>query len=165
MVKKRSLYFWKILKNRKGFTMTEVAVVLSLIGIMTAISVPSYISWLPRHKLQTSVRQIYDDMQLAKIQAVKDNRNACIQFYPATETYTVFFDVDGIPGFLNGTDVPIKSNVTLENGVDITVANTCGFNNRGMSTVAGLIQVFLANPTGNMRIDVNTAGNISIVTL
>ena len=165
MVKHRSLYFWKILKNRKGFTMTEVAVVLSLIGIMTAISVPSYISWLPRHKLQTSVRQIYDDMQLAKIRAVKDNRNACIQFYPATETYTVFFDVDGIPGYLNGTDVPIKSNVTLENGVDITVANTCGFNNRGMSTTAGLIQVFLANPTGNMRIDVNTAGNISIVTL
>jgi prepilin-type N-terminal cleavage/methylation domain-containing protein len=169
MVKHRSLYFWKILKNRKGFTMTEVVVVLSLIGIMTAISVPSYFSWLPKHRLQTSVRQIYDDMNLAKIRAVKDNRNACIQFYPATETYTVFFDVDGIPGYLNGTDIPIKSNVTLENGVDITVttltADTCGFNNRGMLP-AGFAsgKVNFTNPTTLvMRVDVNIAGGISIL--
>jgi type IV fimbrial biogenesis protein FimT len=169
MVKHRSLYFWKILKHRKGFTMTEVVVVLSLIGIMTAISVPSYFSWLPKHRLQTSVRQIYDDMNLAKIRAVKDNRNACIQFYPATETYTVFFDVDGIPGYLNGTDIPIKSNVTLENDVHITVtnltANTCGFNNRGMLP-AGFAsgQVNFTNPTTLvMRVDVNIAGGISIL--
>ena len=72
--------------------MTEVAVVLSLIVIMTAISVPSYISWLPRHKLQTSVRQIHDDMQLAKIRAVKDNTDTCITFSILNDTYTVFLD-------------------------------------------------------------------------
>ena len=145
--------------------MTEVVVVLSLIGIMTAISVPSYFSWLPKHRLQTSVRQIYDDMNLAKIRAVKDNRNACIQFYPATETYTVFFDVDGIPGYLNGTDIPIKSNVTLEKGVDITAANTCGLNNRGMlpTIIAPPVQVSLTNVNGLvMGVSVNTAGNISV---
>ncbi|MDH3875137.1 MAG: prepilin-type N-terminal cleavage/methylation domain-containing protein, partial [Desulfobacteraceae bacterium] len=120
MYKKRSFCFWKTPKNRKGFTLTEVIVTLSVLGIMTAISVPSYFSWLPRHRLQTSVRQIYDDLNLAKMQAVKDNRNACIEFFSATETYTVYFDVDGITGYLNGTDIPIKSNVTLENDVDIT---------------------------------------------
>lgn len=167
MFKKRSFCFWKRLKNKKGFTLFELSVTLSLIGIMTAISIPSYISWLPKHKLQTSVRQIYDDLNLAKIRAVKDNRNACIQFYPATETYTVFFDVDGIAGYLNGTDIPIKSNVKLENDVDITAANTCGFNNRGMlpAGIAPPVQVSLTNPTGIiMRINVNTAGGISIST-
>ena len=164
MYKKRSFCFWKIFKNRKGFTLTEVVVTLSILGIMMAISVPSYISWLPRHRLQTSVRQIYDDLNLAKMQAVKDNRNACIEFFSATETYTVYFDVDGITGYLNGTDIPIKSNVTLENDVDITAANTCEFNNRGMSTT-GAPQVRLTNPTGLiMRVNVNVAGGISILT-
>ncbi len=92
MVKKRSFCFWKILKNRKGFTLTEIVVALSILGIMTAISVPSYISWLPKHRLQTSVRQIYDDMNLAKIRAVKDNTNACITFNTRTATYTGFLD-------------------------------------------------------------------------
>ncbi|MBW2604760.1 MAG: GspH/FimT family pseudopilin [Deltaproteobacteria bacterium] len=171
MVKKRSFCFWKILKNRKGFTMTEVVVVLGILGIMTAISIPSYFSYLPKHRLQTSVRQIYDDMQLAKIRAVKDNRNACIEFYPGTETYTVFFDVDGIAGYLNGTDILIKGNVTLENGVDITITtlptHTSGFNNRGMLPAgAGPGVVRLTNPTGLlMGVEVmNTAGGIRIVT-
>jgi len=164
MYKKRSFCFWKTPKNRKGFTLTEVIVTLSVLGIMTAISVPSYFSWLPRHRLQTSVRQIYDDLNLAKMQAVKDNRNACIEFFSATETYTVYFDVDGITGYLNGTDIPIKSNVTLENDVDITADNTCEFNNRGMSTT-GAHQVRLTNPTGLiMRVNVNVAGGISILT-
>jgi len=173
MVKKRSFCFFKILKHRKGVTMTEIAVVLSLIAIMTAIAVPSYISWLPRHKLQTSVRQIYDDMQLAKIRAVKDNRNACITFNTVAETYTVFFDVDGIAGYLNGTDILIKGNVTLENGVDITgttlTADTSGFNNRGLlpTGVAPALaqgQVSLTNPTGLvMRVNVNAAGGISVI--
>jgi len=52
----------------------------------------------------------------------------------------------------------------LENGVDITAANTCGFNNRGMSTT-GTPQIRLTNPTNIiMRIDVTTAGSISILT-
>lgn len=164
MFKKRWFCFWKTLQNRKGFTLTELTVTLSILGIMTAISVPSYISYLPKHRLQTSIRQIYDDLNLAKIRAVKDNRNAGIQFYPATKTYTVFFDVDGVTGYLNGTDVPIKSNVSLEKDVNMTAANTCGFNNRGLRTTAQTQIVRLTNPTGViMRIDVNTAGGISIL--
>lgn len=170
MFKKRSFCFFKRLKNRKGFTLTELVVIFAILGIMMAISVPSFISWLPKHRLQTSVRQIYDDLNLAKIRAVKDNRNTCIQFYPLTETYTVFFDVDGVAGYLNGTDTPIKRNVTLENGVDITgttlaaTADTYGFNNRGMLS-AGFAsgQVSLTNPTGVVSgVNVNTAGNISV---
>ena len=92
MVKKRSFCFFKILKHRKGVTMTEIAVVLSLIAIMTAIAVPSYISWLPRHKLQTSVRQIYDDMNLAENSGYKRQHCCRYHFHTVAETYTVFFD-------------------------------------------------------------------------
>ena len=92
MFKKRSFCFFKTLKNRQGFTLTEVVVTLSVLGIMTAISVPSYISWLPRHRLQTSARQIYDDLNLAKIRAVKDNTDAYITFNALNNTYFVFLD-------------------------------------------------------------------------
>lgn len=170
MFKNRSFCFWKILSKREGFTITEIFVVLSVLGIMTAIAVPSYISYIPKYKLQTSVRQIYDDMQLAKIRAVKDNTDACITFNTVAETYTVFLDSDGSSSWSAG-DIMIKGNVTLENGVDISATtlplNTCGFNNRGMlPTGAAPGVVRLTNPTGRlMGVEVlNTAGGIRIVT-
>ena len=167
MFKKRLFCFWKTLKNRKGFTLTEVVVTLSVLGVMTAISIPSYISWLPRHRLQASVRQIYDDMNLAKIRAVKDNTVARITFNALTETYTVFLDLNGNGNPDDGAATILKNNATLENGVDITAANTCGFNNRGMlpTGIAPPVQVDLTNPTNLiMRINVNTTGSISILT-
>jgi prepilin-type N-terminal cleavage/methylation domain-containing protein len=167
MFKKKSFCFFETLKNRKGFTLAELTVTLSILGIMTAISVPSYFSWLPRHKLQTSARQIYDDLNLAKIRAVKDNTVALVTFDAINENYTVFLDnnLNGVSD--DGPASILRNNATLENGVDITAANTCGFNNRGMlpASIAPPVQVFLTNPTNIiMRIDVNTAGGISIFT-
>jgi prepilin-type N-terminal cleavage/methylation domain-containing protein len=172
MFKKRLFCFFKILKNRTGFTMVEVAVTLSLLGILTAIAVPSYISWLPRHRLQTSARQIYDDLNLAKIQAVKDNANAYITFDTSNYTYFIFLDDQTINGTYESGETIIRNNATLENGVTITAttftANTVGFNNRGLSLglpAAAPYQVRLSNLTGLlMGVDVNTAGGISIVT-
>ena len=173
MFKKSSFWFFEILKNRKGFTLTELAVTLSILSIMMAIAVPSYFSWLPRHRLQTSVRQIYDDMNLAKIRAVKDNRVVVIKFTPSTNTYSIFLDAS-VPlnwAYDGATDTYIRHSASLENGVSITgttlVAHTCGFNNRGMlqtGALPGVIQ--LTNPTGIlMGVEVmNTAGALRIVT-
>jgi len=173
MFKKRSFWFFKTLKNRKGFTLTEVAVTLGVFGVMTAISVPSYLSWVPRHRLQTSVRQIYDDINLAKIRAVKDNSVAVVIFYPASNDYDIFLDASSPLNWAydGATDTYIRQRAKLEDGVSITgttlPAHTCGFNNRGMlptGAAPGVIQ--LTNPTGIlMGVEVmNTAGAIRIVT-
>ena len=154
--------------NKKGFTMAEVLVTISILAIMAAISVPTFISWLPTHRLQTSARQIYDDLNLAKMEAVKRNTDVCVVFYPATEKYTVFVDKDG-SGNLNSGDITLqsKNNVALEKDVDIintNFGNTIGFNNRGMVATATPGDIFLTNPTGiKMKITVINSGNISIL--
>jgi prepilin-type N-terminal cleavage/methylation domain-containing protein len=150
--------------NNKGFTMAEVVVTIAILGIMATIAIPSFISWLPRHKLQTSVRQIYDDLNLAKMEAVRRNTDVFIKFYPDTETYSVILDSDN-SGTLTGGDVPLKNNIALENGVNINnttfgASNAVGFNNRGMA-VGNPGTINVSNPTGNGSIQVNIAGNIS----
>jgi type IV fimbrial biogenesis protein FimT len=153
--------------DKKGFTLVEVAVTLSILSIMAAISIPTYISWLPKHRLITSARQIYDDLNLAKMEAVKRNTDVCIKFNLVKETYQVFVDTNGDGLQNDGASSILKNNVTLENAVTIgnsTFLNsTIGFNNRGMATNTGRIDV--TNPTNTkLRINVITTGYISILT-
>jgi len=151
--------------NKKGFTLIELTTTLALLGIISAIAIPSYFSWLPRHKLQTSVRYIYDDMNMARSRAVRTNTDIGIEFNTSNDTYRVFADTDNDQIFDAGETV--ISTGTLENGIDITnstfTANTYGFNSRGMA--AGTTgDVHMTNPSGLfMGVRVNVVGGLSFI--
>ena len=152
--------------NNKGFTLTELTVTLAVLGIMSAISIPSYFSWLPRHRLQTSVRHIYDDMNMARSRAVKTNADIGIEFSTSNENYRIFIDTDQDQILDAGETVVCTG--TLENDVDITEStfanNTYGFNSRGLSA-GGTGEVRLTNPSGLfMGVRVNTSGCLTIIT-
>jgi prepilin-type N-terminal cleavage/methylation domain-containing protein len=154
--------------NNKGFTLTELTVTLALLGIMSAISIPSYFSWLPRHRLQTSVRQIYDDMNMARSRAVKTNADIGIAFNTSNETYRIFIDANQNQTFDTGDD-PISTG-TLANDVDITGStftnDTYGFNSRGMSAGTTEGKVRLTNPSGLfLEVRVNTSGCLKIISI
>lgn len=155
------------MKN-KGFTLTEVTVTLAVLGIMSAVSVPTYFSWLPRHRLQTSVRHIYDDMNMARSRAVKTNADIGIEFNPSNEIYRIFIDADQDQTY-NAGDTVIKTG-TLEDGVNITEStltnNTYVFNSRGMSvdTTSSVYDIYLTNSSGLvMGVRVNTSGYLTII--
>ncbi|MGA8180536.1 MAG: GspH/FimT family pseudopilin [Desulfobacterales bacterium] len=149
--------------DKKGFTLVEVAVTLSILAIMATISIPTYISWLPKHRLQISARQIYDDLNLAKMEAVRRNTDVCITFSSANNTYRVFVDANSDGTYTSPGDSILKNKVVPEYGVSISNNTTIGFNNRGMASNTGNVNV--TNPTGTMRINVITTGYISISTL
>jgi type IV fimbrial biogenesis protein FimT len=150
--------------NNKGFTMAEVVVTLAILGIMATIAVPSFMSWLPKHRLQTSVRQIYDDLNLAKMEAVRRNTNVFVQFSRVNERYSVILDSNN-SGAVDGGDTTLKNNIALEAGVDINNTSfggdTVGFNNRGMTVSNAAGTVTLTNPTGNGGVQILLTGNIS----
>jgi type IV fimbrial biogenesis protein FimT len=154
--------------NNKGFTLTELTVTLALLGIMSAISIPSYFSWVPRHRLQTSVRQIYDDMNMARSRAVRTNADIGIAFNTSNETYRIFEDDDRDQTYDSGEAV--ISTGTLANDVDITgstfINDTYGFNSRGMSadTTSDNYDVYLTNSSGLfLGVRVSVAGSLSII--
>ena len=119
-------------KDKDGFSLMEIMVVIAVIGIIAAIALPNFFSWLPNIRLKSSARDLYSNIQKAKLEATK--RNVCVGMnfntvaFPLTGGgYTVFVD-DGTGGGTacnmtqDGTEATL-SNILVENGISLISAN------------------------------------------
>jgi Tfp pilus assembly protein FimT len=64
----------------EGWTILEIMVVAAIIGIVSAIAIPSWLSFIDRQRLNTAQNQVYRAMQQAKSNAVKDKLTWQVSF-------------------------------------------------------------------------------------
>lgn len=99
--------------NREsGFTVIEVMVVIAIIGIMSAIAIPAFSTWLPNYRLRSAARDLYSNFQLAKLTAIKNNTYCAVTFNQpvggTTYDYVVFLDADDDLEYDAGEEVITK---------------------------------------------------------
>ena len=169
------------MKKQSGFTLIELAVIIAIIGILSAIAVPSMISYRERAKLGGGGRDIYSAFQLAKSRAARDNNRITVSFAPngaLGRDFAVFIDdgagtgdsdSDGIPdgaddGRLAATETAI-SIVRLSSGVNITASNftdhAVSFGGNGLPNRIGTVEI--TNSSGeDIDVVLNMAGGVRI---
>ena len=79
----------------KGFTLTEILIVIAIISILSAVAVPNFLSWRPNMQLKAAARDLHSGLQNAKIEAIKRNADAVVSLTPVA-----------CPGFPNPTAIP-----------------------------------------------------------
>ena len=118
-------------KRESGFTLLEVVAAIGILAILTAVAIPTFSSWLPNYRLKSAARDLYSDMQMAKLGAIKNNTNWAVVFDPAVSPgrYYVCSD-DGAngtwdgPAAMGGDDVVEKSVVLSDyKGTDYGYGN------------------------------------------
>ncbi|MEA1866843.1 MAG: GspH/FimT family pseudopilin [Thermodesulfobacteriota bacterium] len=130
--------------GQAGFTLVELMVVIVVIAILSAITVPNIIDWLPNYRLKSAARDLVSNFQKAKMEAVKENTDVIIQFTPGTYlpagqvgSYKVFVD-DAAPGakWVFDAGEPILAQVNMPKNVSLYTTtfagDKTGFNSRAL---------------------------------
>ena len=151
----------RILADVSGFSIGELMTVVSLIGIVTAVGIPSFLSFQPSMRLNGAAREVLSRLNWARANAVQNNNTSVVTFLN-DHSFQIFNDANG-----NGSaDANETVTINLQtNYTDVTFAvtgssSTPTFNGRGTATSDTTVTI--SNPSGSKTVQVSPAGNVKI---
>ena len=145
------------MRNNKGYTLTEIMVVIAIVAIVAAIAAPNMIGWRSAPRLRGAVDNLKGDLQRAKMMAVRESTFIAIDFDASETEYTVCVDNGATPGVCEADERIITRRllpvgVRIDLGLTDLTAGTddnTRFNDRGLPTLMGAIVV--VNSDGDQR--------------
>ena len=141
--------------SERGFTLIELLITIAVAGILGAIAVMNAPDMLANYRIRGAGRQLYADMQMARLRAIKEGKEWVVGFTGTTYT------------------VKIKGSATAFKTVDIASdypgVNVCSnllteaeFNPNGTAT-SGSAVLFSRSRFQRVYISSTGTGNIRIV--
>ncbi len=77
----------KRMRPRRAFTIIELVIVLLILGIVSAVAMPTFYDSLLFHRVESAARRVKADLELARSQARLTSTNQSITF--ANSSYTI----------------------------------------------------------------------------
>ncbi len=97
------------IQENKGFSLVELVIVIAILAILSAVAVPSILSWLRNKDLHAASRNLYSVMRKTQSMAVKENKNCVVTF--SGQSYRAYVERSNPPNtiFDAGTDEEIAN--------------------------------------------------------
>ncbi len=73
----------------KGFSLIEVMVVIAVVSILAMVSVPNFLRYVPNWRVKNAAMDLYGNLRLARITAIKERSNCTVTFSEGPDQYTV----------------------------------------------------------------------------
>ncbi len=144
---------------RSGYTLTELLIVLGIMGVALMLTQMWLSSQLPNWRLNGAVRQVVSDLLAAKMKAVVERNKQRIFFQD--ERHYLILDDDNNNGKIDpGEPQEVRDIQADYRDVVLTATNNPSFLPRG--TASNLASITLTNPAGKRTITVSITGRVKV---
>lgn len=152
--------------RQRGMTLVELVVGVAILGIISAIAVPSYTEFIANTQIRTTTESIRNGLQVARAEAIKRNASVNFTLNSGNTSWVI-----GCTTITANCPATIQSKTAKDGGsgsvtVAITGANPVTFNNLG--GVLALSQVDVDNSSipaaksKDLRVRVGVGGNARV---
>ncbi len=108
------------LKGDAGMTLTEVTIVVAIIGLLVMVAVPNFQDWNQKYKLKDAIGLVHGYMNLARMNAINQNTPVTVTVTQTSPTARVTVT------FRNPSGADVVPPLTLDSGLSLT--NATGVN-------------------------------------
>ncbi|MDQ6986653.1 MAG: GspH/FimT family pseudopilin [Mariprofundaceae bacterium] len=142
--------------SARGFTLFEVIIVVAIIGIVSAVAIPTFSEWRARSAVDNASKTLLAHLKQARVMAMAENRSVSITF--TSSSYTFDADLSGNCGLCKSRVVPFSEfskNLNISKNDQAVVAATQTFKSRGTT---GANTVYFCLQGFTKRISINIIG-------
>ncbi|MGH7278299.1 MAG: GspH/FimT family pseudopilin [Candidatus Rokuibacteriota bacterium] len=147
--------------SERGFTLIELAVVVAVIGIMTALATPFYLSYLRTATVEGAAHEVATLLNQGRSLAIARNLPVCVEVNGGRVRYA--FDTCGSGDHYTGPGTDTNGYIRLTDGVNLTMNVSPVFTALGAAAPAATFTVTHAQYGGtSMPVTVSGSGRVRI---
>lgn len=130
------------MRKETGFTLMEIMVVIAIIGVLSAIAVPTYLGALPKLRVKDAAMDLGANIQQARLQAIKINGDCTVTFAAGSYTISCLSKTVSLGDYGAGVVFGSVSSTSIT------------FTSRGLTTAMSATTVELTNTDGSARYEI-----------
>ncbi|HXJ84232.1 MAG TPA: prepilin-type N-terminal cleavage/methylation domain-containing protein [Candidatus Methylomirabilis sp.] len=148
------------MSGRSGYTLTELAIVLALIGTLTALATPSFLTYYQASRLRVGAEEVAALINQGRQLGIRQNVGTCVHITSTAVQYRLGTSCDAAAWLGPGTDA--SGNLAIPSGITLAASADPIFNYLGASNRGGTITVTNTQNGSAVHVTVAVSGRVTI---